>query len=244
VRDKTPIRVAFLHPPVTRGGRGPLAAFVEQRRSVALDLLLFAHAVWPLSEPKPINASGADWARAIGIDGKPGSRAMISRSWSWLEDQELIRTTRQGRVRAVEIRRDDGSGQPWTNAYEADEAYFGLSNDYWASGFAQELGLRAKATLLIAVSLLSDGRSFFELPVERGAAWYGLSPSTVGAGLRELREAGLLRTSMDRRDSRRSPVGFTYDRQHALVPFHHVAAMRRKHSQGVDEKDDPEFAAL
>lgn len=92
--------------------------------------------------------------------------------------------------------------------------------------------MAAKALLLIALSLDARDAEYFELPVVRGAAWYGLSPATVSKGLSELQSTGLLRTWTERRESERSAVGFTYDRRHRLNPIDVVGGRRLFHANG------------
>jgi hypothetical protein len=229
-RDAVPLRVAFLHVPVAGGGPAVLARFVSQRRAVALDLLLFAHAVWPLSEPEPIQASSAEWVQAIGLEDRPGTRAAVSRSWSWLEAQRLVRTHPRGRIRAIEILREDASGEPWEHAADEDVPYFKLPHAYWTGRFPADLSLAAKAVLLIALSLQRPGQEYFQLPVTRGAQWYGLSEESVRRGLRELRSIRLLRTWSERRDSASSPTGYAFDRRHSLNPMEAVARRRNPDS--------------
>jgi hypothetical protein len=225
-RESTPLRVAFLHPLVARGGPGPLSAFVRQRRAIALDLLLFAHTTWPLRDAESISAPSAAWADAIGIGDKPSYRAIISRSWTWLEQSRLIRTAKEGKKRAIEIRREDGSGAVWTRPSEKNEPFFHLPIGYWTGGFSRDLSLPAKAVLLIGLSLQSGDRSYFELPVERGASWYGMAPQSVRTGLQDLREVGLLRTWVEKRTSDRSPLGHTFDRRHSLNSLETVGSGR------------------
>jgi hypothetical protein len=225
-RPALPLRVSFLHAPTARGGPGPLADFVRQRRTVALDLLLFAHAISPLTNPDPIVAPASAWAATLDAGDRPGSRAMISRSWTWLERCGLITTSPSGRTRSIKLLRENGSGRPWQHPADGHEPYFHLPHAYWEGGFANDLSLSAKATLLIALSLQARGEQHFELPLERGSAWYGLSARTLRAGLRELQAVGLVRTWVKQRSSERSPVGYTFDRRHSLNPIQSVAWRR------------------
>jgi DNA-binding transcriptional ArsR family regulator len=225
-RDSVAVRVAFLHRPKSGGGAGPLAAFVSERRSVALDLLLYAHSVAPLSNPEPIQASFSEWARAISLGEGSGSRSTISRAWSWLEGVGLVRTERRGRERAIHLLTEDGCGLPWTRPSRQDEPYFRLSNAYWTGGFARDLSLAGKAVLLIGLSLQSREEDYFELPLARGSEWYGISASTIQRGLRELREVALLRRWSEHRETGGSPVGFTYDQRYALNSLVAVGSQR------------------
>jgi hypothetical protein len=222
-----PLRVEFLHPAVRGGGSGPLAELVKHRRRVALDLLLLAHAAWPLRTSNGLLASAAAWARAVGVEQDNGTRALISRSWSWLEQQRLVATSSQGRLRAVEILREDGSGRPWQHPFDEHEPYLQLPHAYWFGGFAGDLSLPAKAMLLIGASLQSGRRPYFEFPISRGASWYGLTERTVRTGLRELQEQRLLRTWAEVRETDRSPVGSTLDRRYRLNEIEVIAGRRQ-----------------
>jgi|SRR5665213_163528 len=237
-RDAVPLRVAFLHAPTARGGAGPLAALVSQRRTLALDLLLYAHAVWPLTNPEAIVATSSDWARAVGLQEQPGTRAMISRSWSWLEHHRLITSSPSGRMRAIKALREDGSGRLWQHPSDEKEPYFRLPHAYWWGGFARDLSLSAKAMLLVGISLQARNEPYFELPLDRGSAWYGLSMRTARLGFRELEAARLLRTWAERRASEHSPTGYTLDRRYSLNPIETVAQRRLRRASQTREPSD------
>jgi hypothetical protein len=234
-REAVPLRVAFLHLPQAGGGPGPLASFVRGRRLLAFDLLLYAHAVAPLSDGM-IEASSTAWASAISLPDRPGNRASISRAWSWLESKRLVRTAVAGRNRAVMILNEDGSGRPWAHPAEHSEPYVQVPHEFWTTGFARQLSLPAKAAYLIALSIQPGENGTFELPMQRGAAWYGLTTVSLRSGLRELRSAGILRAWVQQRATPRSPVGRTFDRQYALNPLE-LAAWRRD-----NPKDEEPYA--
>jgi hypothetical protein len=237
-RDSTPLRVAFLQRPAAGGGAGPLADFVRERRSVALDLLLFAHTVAPLSHPEAITASSSEWARSIVLPDGPGTRSTISRSWSWLEQMDLVATERRARARAVSLLCEDRSGRPWINPSYGAEPYFRLPNAYWTGGFSRDLSLSGKAVLLIALSLQSRQEGYFELPLARAADWYGLSASTIQRGLSELRDIALLRRWSEQRTTDRSPIGHTYDQRYALNSLVAVGSQRTYRSRGGNELEN------
>jgi hypothetical protein len=160
------------------------------------------------------------------MEDRSGTRAIVSRSWSWLEQHKLIETARHGRVRAVRILKEDGSGRPWQHPFDIREPYLQLPHVYWRGGFARDLGLSAKAILLIGTSLQSRQEPYFELPLSRGAAWYGLTERTLRAGIRELREERLLRVWTESRTTDRSPVGTTLDRRYRLNEIAVIAQQR------------------
>jgi len=213
LRENTPLRRTFLHP--LDGGGGPLAKFVSQRRTTALDLLLLSHAISPLTSDGEIVGSSSDWARVLGIDGRAGARAAISRSWDWLASERFVISHPVGRLRSIKVLREDGSGLPWVHPYVVDEPYFKLPNLIWHSNLWPSLLLPAKAMLLIAYSLTVPAEDSFELPVERAAAWYGLGARTIRTGLHQLDDAGLLRHWSVKRESD-NPYGFAYTRHYAL----------------------------
>lgn len=236
-RDAVPLRIAFLRAPTRNGGAGPLASFVRGRREAALDLLLAAHTLAPLSHPEPTEASSTQWAEAIGLKDRPGNRALVSRAWTWLETQQLVRTRRRGRIRTIEILREDGSGREWEHPAEDDVPYFKLDHRYWHANLPRELGLQAKAMLLIGISLSSRGEPFFELPASRASTWYGLSSPSIAAGLRELRQAKILRAWVETRETKASPLGRTYDRRYALNSFDSIV-WRRSPTRDADMLED------
>jgi hypothetical protein len=143
---------------------------------------------------------------------------LISKTWTWLERQQLIRTQRRGRLREVILLMEDGSGRgyrhPGEQGAEDRGHYFKLPYAYWHGNFQNRIGLPAKAVLLIALSLRDD----FILPTERGAEWYGLSRDTVRKGLRDLRLLGLLSMREERKDAPLSKHGFTLERRYTLQP--------------------------
>lgn len=225
-RNSLPIRFAFLHRRDTDSPAGPLSWFVAERRSFALDLLLFAHTVWPLSEGLPIRATTRQWMTAMAIAENAESRSTFSRSWRWLESRRLVRIHSRGRNRGIEILKEDGSGEAWVTPGVVKDSYFRLSNAYWTGGFARDLSLPGKAVLLIGLSRQSREQEFFELPLQRGSGWYGISPSTVQRGLKELRDIDLLRRWVEERRTSASPTGRTYDQRFDLRSLEKVGIQR------------------
>lgn len=215
-RGFVPLRVAFLHPPMAGGGSGPLSRFVKTRREVALDLFLLAHA---LAVPEPrVTLSSRDWAAGIGLRAQPvSSAAIVSRSWSWLEAEQLVQTERSGRLRQVELLVEDASGDPYRHPFERQEPYFKIPHSYWNDGWSERLDLAAKTALLICLSL-QPKRFDFALPAEKGGAWYGISADTVARGLRTLRRERLLKATILKRDTDRSDVGWTVDYRYRVAP--------------------------
>jgi hypothetical protein len=216
IRETTPVRVAFLHPPRAKGGPGPLAKFVSQRRGTALDLLLLAHTISPLATGGEIVAPSSDWTRVLGTADRPGRRAAVSRSWDWLDAEHFVTARRAGQFRSIKVLREDGSGRPWSHPAENNEPFFPLPNSVWQSGLWASFLLPAKAVLLIALSLQSRGEDYFELPIERGSDWYGLGARTVRSGLNQLHDAGLLRRWSEKWQTGNSTFNYAYTRRYAL----------------------------
>ena len=107
------IRRSFTQVRSRGGGAGPLAAFVTGRRRRALDLYLLAHAICS-APPWDVTLGSVVWARLLGLTG--GIASVITRQWNWLEDQELIVTSRHDRLRKVTLLKEGvGSGKAYTS---------------------------------------------------------------------------------------------------------------------------------
>ncbi len=220
-RDHLPLRRSFVQRRDLRGGgAAPLAAFVRARRSVALDLYLLAHA---LASDEPFNVSLATsvWTRLTGLHGSAGA-ARITRSWKWLEQENLVAISGTSRNRVIELLREDGSGIPYTHpgashkGKDPDGDYFKLPYVYWRGRFFARMGLAGKAVLLIALSLEDD----FLLPAKQGSQWYGVSEDTIKRGLRQLLANRLLDFTTITKAAPLSPAGVTQERRYTLrQPF-------------------------
>jgi hypothetical protein len=97
--------------------------------------------------------------------------------------------------------------------------------------------MAGKAVLLIGLSLQRDA-PHFELPLDRGSTWYGLSERTIRLGLRELRAAKLLRTWVERRPSAKSPTGYAFDRRHSL---NSIDAFVRRQRRALEQAEATAF---
>lgn len=197
---------------------GALAAFVTSRQRHALELYLLAHAL-ASAPPYDVNLTAGAWATATGRAPTPSAKVAISRHFTWLEHQKLIRTRRVGRTRQVIVLAEDQSGRT-LDSIPLD--YLKLPHAYWLDGWHTKLKLPGLALLLIALSLAER----FQLPRERGPDWYGLSADTIRRGLTELTSHGLATYRTEIRKAPRSPLGRTEQRVYTLTgPF--AAAERR-----------------
>jgi hypothetical protein len=214
-RDWVPIRRSFVQAPGRRGGAGPLATFVSERRGRALDLYLLAR-VLASQEPWDATLAATVWARLLGLEGR-NATSLVSRNWTWLEEQRLVVTRRKGRLREVTILREDGSGRPYVHPGVGEHPegfYFKLPHSYFALGYPDRMGLPAKAVLLIALSLEDD----FILPIDHAPRWYGLSRDSLKSGLKTLRLLGLLDVRSQRKTAPLSPLGYTIQRHYRVRP--------------------------
>ena len=180
-----------------------------------MDLYLLAR-VLASQEPWDATLAATVWARLLGLEGK-NATSLVSRNWTWLEEQRLVNTRRKGRLREVTILREDGSGLPYEHpgAGEQPEGfYFKLPHSYFALGYPDRMGLPAKAVLLIALSLADD----FILPIDHAARWYGLSRDSIKSGLKTLRLLGLLDVRSERKAAPLSPLGYTIQRHYRVRP--------------------------
>jgi hypothetical protein len=216
-RQDVPVRRSFVQRPIRGGGAGPLAAFVSNRRSRALDLYLLAHAV-ASAPPYTVTFPARVWVRALGLGPQSSSETLVSRTWTWLEDHNLIVTRRVGRFREIQLLKEDGSGDAYRHPGEEGASdrghYFKLPHAYWDANYHNRLGLPAKAVLLIALSLRDD----FILPTEKGSDWYGLSSDTVRKGLSDLRLHGLLAMRAQAKAAPLTALGYTMQRHYRVEP--------------------------
>jgi hypothetical protein len=214
-REYLPLRRSFVQRQPRVGGAGPLAKFVRHRRTKALDLYLLMHAA-ASAAPYDVAYPSTVWARALGLAEHSSAETLVSKTWTWLENEGLITTQRRGRLREVTLLYEDGSRRPYRHPGEqgAEERghYFKLPYAYWHGGFQNRISLPAKAVLLIALSLRDD----FLLPNERGSQWYGLSRDTVRKGLRDLRLLGLLSVREVPKVTPLTPLGITLERRYTL----------------------------
>jgi hypothetical protein len=214
-RDAVPIRREFV-----QQGRGeatmpgPLASFVASHDERGLDAYLFVHAVasgppWECEYPSGM------WIRALDLAETAtlrSARGLVSKIMRRLQDRKLIRRGRSGRLSAVTLLREDGSGEKYEHPY-AEGNYFKLPHEYWLEGHYRTLSLPAKAILLIALSLPAD----FYIPYEKAKPWYGLSGDTAGRGLRELQKKGMLAVEPRWVRNHRSDTGWIEQRHYRLL---------------------------
>lgn len=212
---KVPIRKSF----VQQGkkghrGPGPLAAFVGRGRELALDqyLLLLA---WASAPPHDVRRDSRIWARALGYPDDPAGRQAVSRNWRFLRELGLVSAVRRGRLAEVTLLKEDGTRAPYSHpGKQSGDPYLTLDFAYWSDGHYQSLTLAGKAMLLVALG----EKPGFTLAKDRSPGWYGLSPSTVERGLRELRRADILSAQLETRKAPLAPEGFTRVNVYSLKP--------------------------
>ena len=140
----------------------------------------------------------------------------VSRNWSWLEAQKLVRSERDHRVRKVFLLLENGSGRPFERATGQGRGFFKLPYAYFIQRWHRELRLAGKATLLICLAQAPT----FTLPTEHAATWYGVSADTLQRGLDELRDLGLLKVWNRAKKAPRTRFGYTMENHYALQgPF-------------------------
>lgn len=215
-----PIRKTF----VQRGTNaaplpGPLAALVRRGDRRGLDLYLLLKAV---ASAAPFNSRrGAKvWARALQYT-EPSDTTVtaeaISKIWARLDDHQLVKRSKYGRLANITLLREDGQGDKYTHpADDTKPRYFKLPVKYWINSdekWCTTLSLPAKAMLLIA---LTQGGQFL-MPVEQAPSWYGISADTAQRGLAELQRRGVLISKNVYKKAPLAPEGFTYDRRYTLV---------------------------
>ncbi len=214
-RRNVPIRRSFLQIPGPPKQPGPLAGFVEGRRPVALDLWLLLHA-GASSDPWDVRQPAMSWARMLDLPQTLSSETTISRNWTWLEQQRLVRSERDHRVRKVFLLMEDGSRRPFSRPTGKQRGFFKLPYAYFTQRWHKELKLPGKATLLICLAQSPT----FTLPTEHASGWYGVSADTLQRGLDELRELELLKVWTRAKKAPRTRLGYTVENHYALQgPF-------------------------
>lgn len=233
-KQEVPLRREF----VQQGAQGspqpgPLREIVRRHDERALDLYLLFRAL-ASSSPWDVRRDARIWGRAIGLaTDADGGAAAVSKTWMRLDQTyHLVCRERSGRLARITALNEAGNGLEY--AYPS-KGYFKLPFAYWTAEEAwyYTLSFRAKATLLVALSL----RPPFVLPAERAPDWYGMSADTVDRGLRELRDAGLLSRTFTTVENWLSPTGKTTLYKFALKPpfARPSRAAARRHLKAVGE---------
>lgn len=224
-RRAVPIRRSFLQTP---DGPGPLSRFVGGRRNLALDLYLVFHAgaaaaPWDVAQP------AMTWARMLDMPQTEASETTVSRNWTWLEQQQLVRSERERRLRKVTLLLEDGTGDPFERPSGKGRGFFKLPYEYFRQRWHKDLSLAGKATLLVCLAQ----QPIFNLRTEHAAGWYGISADTLQRGLDELRERELLKVWSRVKKAPRARYGFTAENYYCLqgpfvrAPTELVAAFER-----------------
>lgn len=149
----------------------------------------------------------------MGFPHDDAGRRTLRRNWQMLRDLKLISTRRSGRFLTVTLLCEDGTGTAYEHPGKAG-GYFKLPHGFWLNGYDQLLSLPETTLLLISLTL----GDWFWMPQERGAAWYGLSPSTMQRGLRGLVGHAILAREKHYKPAPLAPEGYTEQLHYCLQP--------------------------
>lgn len=220
-RDFVPIRKTFLQQRDADGRLtpGPLAKIVRRGVVSALNqyALLHARAAGRPDGDKllyDVGLPAAVWARALGLHEDESGRRTVGRNWRALAELKLVSYRRVGRQIEVTLLREDGSGEAYEAPKTRSDQYLKIPYAFWLDGHAAELKLPGFATVIIARSLAD----WFVLPYKQAPAWYGIAPSTIERGIRELRAADLLTDYTSWRPTPLSQIGHTQEVRYLLKP--------------------------
>jgi DNA-binding transcriptional ArsR family regulator len=212
--NRVPIRNSFVQTGIgLSASAGLLARFTSRGRTSAFDQYLLSLA-WASGGAHDVRRDSRIWARAVVGRDDEAARRTVSRNWRFLKELKLVSTSRVGRLTKVVLLQEDGSGKPYKYPSKTGAQYLRLPFAYWSDGWYENLGLPGKALLLISLSLLD----FYRLPADRGPSWYGLSPSTIERGLRELRRNNLLEARFASKPAPLAPAGYTIENYYRLLP--------------------------
>ena len=201
----------------TQGERtpGPLAPIVRRHDYRALDLLLLGHAV-ASAPPYDITEAADVWCRTLDLGRSDSARTTVSKAFGRLDKvHHLVSRQRDGRRLRVILLAADGSGEPYEHpGDEPDGRYLTIPFAYWEQGWHRRLSLPGKAFLLIGLSL-ADG---FNLPAEKGPAWYGIAPDTIERGVADLLKHDLVDVRRMAKKAPLAPEGYTIENRYTLRP--------------------------
>lgn len=218
-RAIVPIRNGFVqggHGRTTRPG--PLCTFLRSHDDRGLEAYLFSHAMASASEPYNCVLPSGVWVRVLGLTDDAtmtSARGAVSKIMKRLEDRNLIARTRTSRRANINLLREDGTKEAYQRPFgkSREERWFQLPHAYWTEEHYKTLSLPAKTMLIIALTQ----KDRFQMPEERGPAWYGVSPDSVGDGLRELHSRGLIERELIWEEEARADSGWTKRHLYTLL---------------------------
>jgi len=222
-----------------------MASFITGGDSRGLEAYLFAHAMASSSRPYDVSLDAGTWVRVLGIGetkagvidpDNPSALSAVSKVFKRIEDRKLITRSRVGRKSKITLLNESGGGRSYrrpTKGRTRGNRWLQLPHAYWTAGDYRALTLPAKAVLLVALTL----RDGFELPERCGPEWYGISPDTVGEGIRELIKRDLLNREFDWVRADRAAHGWTQVHRYTLLGPYSVAA-RTAAARGRDGEDE------
>ena len=208
-RGYVPLRKVFVQKERTEKERAAkLAELVHGRHQRPIDAFLLIHALEPILGNNPFSLR--TWARMMSTKTHCSPSA-ASKAFDTLLDLNLVSRKQDGHAPVIRPLHE-GTGGPWSRPGEDDNeggpGYFTLPHAYWTSGYADRLTLPGKAMLLIILSeTQSPTKKTFAMPVSKAQAWYGISERTAERGYRELTNAGVLLTKIQKVPDARHPAG-------------------------------------
>ncbi|SEJ77365.1 hypothetical protein SAMN04487917_11323 [Arthrobacter sp. yr096] len=191
---------------------GQLGALINSSNGRSLDLYLL-HRLAASAAPWDTKRDAAVWSRAMGLGDKAYGKDAVSRCWAKLADRKLIRRERESKQAKITTLHENGSGDPYT---APTGRFFTLPLEYWSENWYRDLTVQGKAVLLIARSL----RPGFYLPSRLVKKWYGFSSDVLSAGLKDLRDNGLITwEDRTREDYGTAQISFTERHYSLKAPF-------------------------
>jgi hypothetical protein len=189
-----------------------LGPIVTDRKRRALQLYLLLLAVWGWLDGKDELMPAGVWARALTTEkGRRWTPTNVSAAWADLEARGLIERRRLQHGLVVKPRREDGKAaytQPGKVKRDRRETYFVLPAEFWTGEWFEKLTLPGLAMLLIIAGETSDKMEVW-LTNEDAGRWYGMSPRSVEAGIKDLEVHGLLKERTEWIKAPLSAVGST-----------------------------------
>jgi hypothetical protein len=199
-----PIRVEFIRRLAQdkRWWAPPMMHMLRGGRGGEVRLKLYLSMLWIAAKPRDgVHATefaAYSWANLLGLDDPDTTgKRRIQDAIAWLDAESYVtRRSRPGRPPIVELRHDDGTGDPYASPIArgktGEPKYRKLPPSMWTKGWIAELSGAALVVWLAYSDERSQSSDPKWLTPKQTSERYGISVDTRKKGLAELRGHGLV----------------------------------------------------
>ncbi|WP_435256175.1 hypothetical protein [Streptomyces althioticus] len=220
-RNRAQLRYSFVQRARPDDPPPPLTRMLRGGRGGQVRLKLYLSYLWMQKEDtaQGLTFTSRAWATLLDLrDPATAGARRISDAQAWLAENRFIEVTSQmGRPNQIVVLNENGTGEPYVapgaaarkEAAESDlgailHRYIQIPRTFWTNGYLTMLsgaGVAMFLVLLCERGPASDGEALWFSPKDAERR-FALSEDTRSKGLRELADAGLVRT-------RRRPINPT-----------------------------------